>query len=200
LAVLEFDKVNRIIEVKAPDTEIDVQELINKIREWEADINNMEVAQVAEAAGKADLGGGRFTVITLKLLNWKLKREAEATPLTFSVTGGNFIAVDALGNPMNPFEPSTNISYDRASATTGALIAEWTQAQINNYIAVAEAIKSKTDNLPSDPASESKLLGDHTVMKEPTANAFNREEDSLARLSDKLDEILIKVVGERFRV
>jgi hypothetical protein len=51
MPTFSFDKLNHIIEVKAPDTEVTCQELINAIRDWEDEPYNMEVTQVAEAAG-----------------------------------------------------------------------------------------------------------------------------------------------------
>jgi hypothetical protein len=53
------------------------------------------------------------------------------------------------------------------------------------------AIKGKTDNLPSDPTSETvatsnkqAILDDHIVMKQKAAGSYDRETDSLEALSD----------------
>ena len=119
---LFFDKANRIITVKSPATEITIQDLITIIRDWEDELYNMEIAKVADASGKEDLGAGEFNTITLKLLNWKLKREASSSPMIFTVRGGNLVAVDADSNPMVPFEPSNNISYDRAKSSSGTMV------------------------------------------------------------------------------
>ena len=65
MAIL-FDDVNRIITIEAPQTEVTCQELLNACREFEDDWNGIDDAQIAEASGKQNLGGGKQVGITLE--------------------------------------------------------------------------------------------------------------------------------------
>jgi ethanolamine utilization microcompartment shell protein EutS len=129
MANFKFDPINRIITVLAPDTEITVQELINAIREWEAE--HLEYDKIAEASGKETIAPGLQAAITVKLLNWRLKFEDRSEFTVCLVRGGNLLAVDANGNYMYPIAPSTNVSVALAQSTAASLIAEWTRDEID---------------------------------------------------------------------
>ncbi|MEM2249907.1 MAG: hypothetical protein QXD09_05405 [Candidatus Caldarchaeum sp.] len=128
---LQFDKINKHIIVKAPTTEISIQELYNAIRDWEDDPENMSEAKVCDAAGKDPLGAGLYTAITLILRGWKLKFEDRTEPTVCMVRGGNLLAVDEYGNFVCPIAPSTNVIVTIAQSTAASLLAEWTQNDIN---------------------------------------------------------------------
>ena len=117
-----FDRINRIIEVEAPATEVTIQELLDAIRGWEDDQGNMDINHVAEAAGKEDLGGSVFVGVTLKLLNWKVKFEERGAPTVCDIYGGNLVSVDNYGEPMNPIEPSDNVTVTKTSSSSATLI------------------------------------------------------------------------------
>ena len=56
------------------DTEVTIQEIYDKTIVYMDDANYMDGEQILSAEGKAELGGGQLTVVTLKMLNgWKLK-------------------------------------------------------------------------------------------------------------------------------
>ena len=158
--VLSFDKINRIITVPVPTTEITVQTLVNEIRDWEDELVNIDVAKIADASGKEDLGGGLSVGITLKLLNWKLKFADRSGPdyIDCSVTGGNLVAVNANNQPMNPIQPAAYVTVIIMKAVSAALIAdvaEWTQIEKNGIMSNVDTIQAKTNNLPADPAAQS---------------------------------------------
>lgn len=78
------------------------QNLLNAIRLFEDDFQMMSNSHIADASGKAPLGGGIFTEIILTLLEgnegpWTIRFADEATQHT-SITGGTFLATDSLGN------------------------------------------------------------------------------------------------------
>ena len=132
MANFSFDRLNKIITVQAPDTEITVQELYNAIRDWEDNPENMSEDKVCDAAGKDPLGGGLYTAITLILRNgWKLKFEERTEPTLCIVRGGNLIATDELGNFVYPIETSENVTVIIAQSTAASLISEWTQEDID---------------------------------------------------------------------
>lgn len=99
---LTFDFYNSIIQVPAPDTSVDLQYLINQIRDAEDELTPaMSYSKIADAFGKQPLGGGTYVGLTIQLLNdWKLKFEARSGPDTVAciVTGGNLVAES--GNPI----------------------------------------------------------------------------------------------------
>lgn len=125
MATLSFDKSQKLITVLAPDVSISVQELIDKIRDWEDELTSMDIQRVADAEGKVDLGGGLQVGITLKLLNgWKLKFSDRAGPTTelMEVNGGNILGFDTgLQTFYNPIEPSTftMVTKDKAVSVAG---------------------------------------------------------------------------------
>ncbi len=64
----------KVIMITSPTTEVTVQELVNAIREWEDDPWNMSYQKVIDAVGKADLGGGVVTGITMTLSSdWQIQ-------------------------------------------------------------------------------------------------------------------------------
>lgn len=97
---LSFNKVNKVITVLSPDTEITIQNLLNSIREWEDEVTSMDMPVIASCAGKEPLGGGVVVGLTLTLLdNWQLAFEARSGP-TYTqciVSGGNIVAVHTDG-------------------------------------------------------------------------------------------------------
>lgn len=84
-----FDYENSIINITTPQTDVDVQELLDEIRAAEADLNlGITYDQIASASGKENLGGGSYVGITVNLLdNWQVK-----------FWSGNYIAKIAGGN------------------------------------------------------------------------------------------------------
>jgi len=152
LATFSFDEVNRIIEVAAPTTEVVIQELINVIRDWEDELENMDVPKIADASGKEDLGGGLAVGITLKLLNWRLKFENRLGPdyIDCVMGGGNLVAVDEYGQPMNPIAPSAYVMVTIVKAVSAAMIAdvaEWTQDEKEGVFSDVETLKGEIDKV-----------------------------------------------------
>jgi hypothetical protein len=141
MATFQFDPINRIITVLAPDTEITVQELINAIRDWEDD--HLEWDKVADAAGKEYLGAGLYVAITVRLLNWRLKFQDRDQPTVCIVRGGNLLAVDDQGNYMYPIAPAQNVTVAIAQSTAASLLAEWKEVDI-------DFVKTKVGYIPPD--------------------------------------------------
>jgi hypothetical protein len=147
----KFDPINKVITVLAPDTEITVQDLINAIREWEAE--HLEWEKVAEASGKETIAPGIQTAITVKLLGWRLKFEDRAEQTTCLVRGGNLLAVDEKGNYMYPIAPASNVTVIIAQSTAAALLAEWKQSDIDYVKSQVSRIKEAVDKLAIPKAS-----------------------------------------------
>lgn len=89
MAIL-LNPLNRIIEVTTPTTTVTVQELVNTIRDWEDELPNMAYDKVIDAVGKADLGGGVTTGITLTLSSlWQIQFWSGVT--RGIIEGGNIV-------------------------------------------------------------------------------------------------------------
>lgn len=116
---LVFDFYNSIIEVPAPQTSVDVQTLINEVRDTEDELTpGLAYGKIAEAFGKQNLGGGVLVGITLVLLdNWKLRFAPRPGPDTVAciVTGGNLVAQS--GNPIAP-SAYTSVTIAQSSSPT----------------------------------------------------------------------------------
>lgn len=141
---LTFDFINSIIEVPLPDTSIDIQTLLNEIRDMEDELNpSMSYPKIADAFGKQDLSGGVQVGITLVLLNnWKLRFAARlpcTDPTTQTVacevTGGNLVAVS--GNPIAA-AACTSVTVAQSSSPTIA-----TPESDTNLLYLVESLISK---------------------------------------------------------
>jgi hypothetical protein len=118
-----FDKVNKVITVPAPTVNLDVQDLYDECREYEANLWFLDDLEIVRGGGKDDLGNGLLSALTVTLINdWRLAFEARPGPDTESVTvyGGNLVAVNAYGN--NPIYPTAFTQVTIAQAVSAALI------------------------------------------------------------------------------
>lgn len=110
-----------VIQVDSPFAVVTIQELVNRIRDFEEAIVNLDHPSVGDASGKQDLGGGVLVGITLQLLdNWRVQFEPRSGPLieSVSVTGGNLVATnDFSDNPIKP-SPFTQVSLTSSSSAT----------------------------------------------------------------------------------
>mgnify|MGYP003645628531 FL=1 len=52
-----------------------MQDLVDAIRVYEAELDNLDIPKICDASGKEDLGGGVLVGITVKLWNWNLLRK-----------------------------------------------------------------------------------------------------------------------------
>ncbi len=98
---LSFDKVNRVITILEPDTEITIQNLLNSIRQWEDELSSMDMPRIASCAGKEPLGGGVKVGLTLTLLdNWRLAFAPREGPnyTQCQVNGGNIVGSHINGS------------------------------------------------------------------------------------------------------
>ncbi len=116
---LIFDFYNSIIEVPAPDTTLDMQFLINEIRDTEDELNpGMAHPKIADASGKDDLGGGIYTAITVRLLdNWRVRFEARTELTQCTISGGNLVG----GPGGNPIAPSAYTQVVQLSSASGVI-------------------------------------------------------------------------------
>jgi hypothetical protein len=88
-------------------------------------------SQIAEAAGKFDLGGGVYTAITVKLLdNWRVRFESRSGPDTIqcTITNGNLVG----GPGGNPIAPSAYTQVVQLSSASGVIATPTTSSENTN--------------------------------------------------------------------
>lgn len=121
MATLTFFKYERVIQVDSPQTSVTIQDLLNQIRVYEENLNNLDYGHIANAYGKQALGGGSFIGITLELINdWRIAFEARpgSDTVLCTVSGGNLVAINQYSN--NPIKPTafTQINIAQSSSPT----------------------------------------------------------------------------------
>ncbi|AKM79009.1 TPA: hypothetical protein DEQ95_00385 [Candidatus Beckwithbacteria bacterium] len=121
-AALTFFKYERIIQVDAPQTSVEIQDLHDQIRLYEEQLINLDYGTIANAYGKQPLGGGSYIGITLELINnWRLSFEARdglSGTILCTVSGGNLVAINDYAN--NPIYPTafTQVVIAQSSSPT----------------------------------------------------------------------------------
>jgi hypothetical protein len=114
---LTFDFAAKRIKVSSPQTAIDIQSLLNEIREAEATALGIANAPIGAASGKEALSTGVTVGITLRLLStWQI----EWWPGTYTATigGGNLVSDtgDAVANVVGG--PQVEITLSAAATIT----------------------------------------------------------------------------------
>ena len=95
---LSFDHAAQLIEVTSPQVTLDVQSLIDAIREEEASERGICYPQIATGSGKESLGGSVAVGITVNLLSpWQVR--FWAGNYIAKASGGNMVGGIA-GNPI----------------------------------------------------------------------------------------------------
>jgi hypothetical protein len=136
---IEFDRVQKFIEITSPQTEVTIQDLINAVRDYEDEVDNMDLGKIADAFGKQDLGGGVLVGITMVLLNdWRIHFEDRPGPATIqvSITGGNLVATNSFDD--NPIAPSTftQVIISSSSSATLQELTSIQQSVFNNGVTI----------------------------------------------------------------
>lgn len=126
MVVLSFDIPNQLVEVKIPDTVVNLQEVWNKCSDFMDTQAMMSFSNFLFGSGKQELTPGKFTGITVTFVDWRLQFEARAGPaLTVCIVeGGNFIG--RVGTPtgaaQHPIAPTANTHATISQSTEAALL------------------------------------------------------------------------------
>jgi hypothetical protein len=121
---VDFSASPRIITVKSPITEFNIQDIYDTLKFIEATNAAMDDKPLIDAAGKENLGGGVAVGLTATLLNALLAFEARPGPayVQCRVAGGNLVAVDDVGayfnTPISPTAFTQVVTTASSSATT----------------------------------------------------------------------------------
>lgn len=105
----------QLIQITSPQTSVDVQALLNAIREAEAGVEGIQHAQIAEASGKESLGGSVSVGITLELASpWQLS--FWAGEYVAEISGGNLVG--GLGGDPVAYTAGVQVIVIRSAAAT----------------------------------------------------------------------------------
>lgn len=188
----------RIITVPEADGDsITVQSLVNQIRVWEHNLENLSYLKLLSAAGKEDLGGGVKVGITAKLENAKLKFADRGTPTTCLISGGNLVAVDATGGSMHPIDPSTNVTVGLAQSTSPSIIAavaEWSQTEKDSILASMDKVETNIGSVETNVGGVSVSLDE---SKRKGIKLFEKDKESLEAIRARIDEVYSKPTGAK---
>lgn len=127
---ITFDKSQKRILLGVSDTVVAIQTLADAIRDYESEINNLDIPPIMSATGKASLGAGRFTGIVLTLLNgWKLKVNGVPSVGTqYTINEGDLITDDET----SPTVYGVNVKWEIQQSTSPALVTA--QTGLTTYI------------------------------------------------------------------
>jgi hypothetical protein len=159
-----FDFQNTLIEITSPQTDVDIQELIDEIRTVEATTQGIAYPRIADASGKETLSAGVNVGITVELQNgWQLHFWEGA--YTATIEGGNLVG-GLAGDPIAYSAGVQVVLIQSAAATivsTGG--SALTQEEHDELFAVAdtvwdESLTGATHNLPTSAGRRLRQLGD----------------------------------------
>ena len=119
MATITFSIANKFIQLGPGDVSTDAQEIADAIRDWQDELENMYVPNFLETQGKTQLRVGVFTGITLIISDgWKIRGDDTFGTPTTIVVEGDVVTDDGS----SPFEPVTNVSYDRGLSTAPSIV------------------------------------------------------------------------------
>jgi hypothetical protein len=113
----------RLITVAAPSVEISIQDIVDTCRAFEDTTPNEIYEFLIDAAGKEALGGTTSVGITATLNNAQIAFEARPGPnwILCTISGGNLVAEDDVGDPIDPRYPTAYTTIDRAASSSATL-------------------------------------------------------------------------------
>lgn len=117
MATLTFDRVAKNIIVGIGDLVLEIQELYDKVRDFEDEPGNLDLAQIISAGGKEPLGGAVTVGITATLLDgWQVL--FTTTSQDTRLGGGNIVALDEAGDNQSPLANTDIVTIAASSSAT----------------------------------------------------------------------------------
>lgn len=164
----------RIITVSkdgAASEAISLQDLVDTLRYFEHQAYNMGYQYILDSYGKQALGGGVKVGITLVLKNAKLAFEARGGPgfTQCNISGGNLVAVDDVGDDMDPVQTTAYTQVIRTSSSSATLqeLLDIQHGAFSGYVTI-DAIKgvsgtvypTGTSRQPVNNLADAKLIAE----------------------------------------
>ena len=153
-----FDFQNTLIEITSPQTDVDIQDLINEIRTVEATTQGIAYPRIADASGKEILSAGVNVGITVELQNgWQLHFWVGA--YTASITGGNLVG-GLAGDPIAYSADVQVVLIQSANATIVSSGSGLSTEEHDELFAIADTVWDETLSGHTTAGSTGKALID----------------------------------------
>jgi len=159
-----FDFTNTLIYIPVAEKDVDIQDLINQIRDAEASEIGITYDKIANASGKESLGTSVTVGITIELLGtWQLK--FEDGNYIASVSGGNLVG--GLGGDPIAYSPGVQTLLLQSAASTivnvtGGGTGDCPTADEIATAVVSRPISGLPDGTLGKTVEETKLIGQNT--------------------------------------
>lgn len=127
---VDFTISPRIVSIASPTIEVSIQDLYDTLRIIESQISNLSYPSLLKAGGKEVLGGGSSVGITMTLLNAQVSWTDRGSPTRCKISGGNIVAVDANGVPIEEDVFSTNVNSTIAQSASATITDQALQAEV----------------------------------------------------------------------
>lgn len=107
---------------------VNIQDVYDAIREYEDDLDNMDILKLTDGSGKEGIGGGNRKPPTIVLQSpWVITASTRASPIdTFTFDGGTLLSNEEAAGSTDPRSPflgvSGILSFDRAKGQEGLLL------------------------------------------------------------------------------
>lgn len=141
----------RIIKILSPDTEITMQQLVDKLRDWEDEPWNMSYSKIISATGKQALGGGVTVGITAQLQNAKIEFESRTT----SFSNGTATSNNTTGTILT----DTGATFITDGIALGATIINFTDKSVGTVLSIDSNTQITHEKL-SDGSLNTWIIGD----------------------------------------
>jgi hypothetical protein len=190
-----FDFQNTLIEITSPQTDVDIQELIDEIRTVEASSQGIAYPKIANAAGKESLGAGVEVGITVDLLNgWQLHFWSGS--YTATIAGGNLVGGPA-GDPIAYTAGVQVVLIQSAAATivsTGG--SALTQEEHDKLFAVADDVWDEQLSGHTGAGSTGKILSDVLAGVEDSLGVSGENTKWSGMAFDSNDNLISAVITQ----
>ncbi len=118
--MIDWSQSPRIIEVAVPSVELTVQDLYDTLRSLATEA--IDEPEITDGSGKETLSATELVGLTVKLFNAKVKFEDRTSPTDCNISGGNLVALDVNGMPMNPIQYATYVTVTYAKSSSATLV------------------------------------------------------------------------------
>ena len=184
---IDFDPVNKYILITSPTTTVEAITIYSQTMDWCDNSSGIVHNVPMIAGGKFDMGGGTYSDILFQLQNgWKLKFWSVSEH--FKVTGTFLPETPTESRHITPADVEYQVATQGTIVETGSGVTETDKDDIRDRIlsdatkfagADIGSIKTKTTNLPSDPASNTTV----------NTKASQTSVDDLQLVLDRIDEL-----------
>ena len=187
----DFADSPRIAQIDAGAPNLTIQDLLDTIRVTEDEFISMSFEKLANAEGKADLGGGLLTGVTLAMQNLRVALEANRTPAqTGTVTTGS-----SLPDGRNRIDLiDTSATFEANNVVRGSMVINFTDNSIADVVEVINETQLRTQTLINGSDNEFDIGDVYHVFN---VQQFRVDGGNLVALDD-LDAVISAILPTAF--